>query len=300
MNVLIAEDDTTSRAILKAVLSKWGYSVTAVDNGLSVLEILEKPQPPRLLILDWNMPVMDGLEVCQRIRTLYPLAPFYIIMLTARAEKSHMVTGLDAGANDYIAKPYDNDEIRARINVGRRMIEVQEELERAKDAILHEATHDALTGVLNRRAILNRLDKICLSAGPGGDFPCIAMMDIDHFKKINDRYGHQTGDDVLIGFARIVQAHLGEQDLFGRYGGEEFLAIVRSPGPEPMRSLLEGVKEAVAGGPIETRSGDVPVTVSIGMAGPVPGKTVDELLAAADRALYKAKDMGRNRVIWEN
>lgn len=300
MNVLIAEDDTTSRAILKAVLSKWGYTVTAVDNGLSVLEILEKPQPPRLLILDWNMPVMDGLEVCQKIRALYPLAPFHIIMLTARAEKSHMVTGLDAGANDYIAKPYDNDEIRARINVGRRMIEVQEELERAKNAILHEATHDALTGVLNRRAILDRLATISLGAGTGGDFPCIAMMDIDHFKKINDRYGHQTGDDVLIGFARIVQAHLGAQDLFGRYGGEEFLAIIRSPGPEPMRSLIERVKDAVAGTPIETRSGDVPVTVSIGMAGPVPGKTVDDLLAAADRALYKAKDLGRNRVIWEN
>ncbi len=300
MNVLIAEDDVTSRAILKAVLSKWGYNVTAVDNGLSVLEILEKPSPPRLLILDWNMPVMDGLDVCRKIRALYPLAPFYIIMLTARTEKSHIVTGLDAGANDYIAKPYDNDEIKARINVGCRMIEVQEELERAKNAVLHEATHDALTGVLNRRAILDTLEKTCLRATADGDFPGVVMLDIDHFKKINDRFGHQTGDDVLVGFTRVVQAHLGEQDSFGRYGGEEFLAIVRASGPEPMETLLERVKDAVAGTPLSTRSGDVPVTVSIGLAGPFPGKTADDLLAAADRALYKAKDLGRNRVIREN
>ena len=151
MKILIAEDDFTSRTMLQAILSKWGYEPIVVDNGQKAWEILQSPDAPKLVILDWNMPEMDGLEVCQQARQLPHNSLLYIIMLTSKSEKSNIVKGLEAGANDYIAKPYNNDELRARVNVGQRMIEIQTDLENTKNALAYEAMHDPLTGIFNRR-----------------------------------------------------------------------------------------------------------------------------------------------------
>lgn len=296
MKVLIAEDDYTSRMMLHAVLTKWGYDTLAVDNGRSAMEALEAPEAPRLVILDWNMPEMDGLSVCKAIRKRYPQEPFYIIMLTARIDKQYLIMGLDAGANDYIIKPYDQDEVRARVHVGQRMVETQQKLEKARQALAWEARHDPLTCILNRRAILEELGKkLDVSMVPDGSL-VIAMFDLDHFKKINDGFGHQAGDDILCAFTTLVESSLAEGDLLGRYGGEEFLALVHGA---PLASALprfETIRRSIAEAALDTRIGPIPITVSIGLAAWTPGQSLDELLAAADQALYEAKGQGRNRI----
>ncbi|GAB6097982.1 diguanylate cyclase [Desulfatiferula olefinivorans] len=296
MNVLIAEDDSTSRMMLAAVLTKWGFQVTAVDNGIAALETLEKPDPPRLVILDWNMPGMTGLEVCKVIRTRYPLAPFYIIILTARVDKTHLIMGLDAGANDYIVKPYDKDEIRARVHVGKRMVTTQQELEAARQALAWEARHDPLTGILNRRAILSELEQHMDRTDHSDETLWAAMFDIDHFKQINDRYGHQAGDDVLRIFTVRIASGLEESHALGRYGGEEFLALIPGKDPDEVLKILDTIRRSIEEPPFDTRMGPIPVTVSIGLAARSADQAMDALLAKADEALYEAKRLGRNRI----
>jgi diguanylate cyclase (GGDEF)-like protein len=298
MNVLIAEDDHTSRMMLQAILTKWGFDVTAVDNGTAALDVLSHPDAPRLVILDWNMPGMTGLAVCKAIRERYPREPFYIIILTARMDKTHLVMGLDAGANDYIVKPYDKDEIRARVHVGKRMIDTQQELESARQALAWEARHDPLTGILNRRAILSELtDLMEKNSPPSGDL-WVALFDIDHFKQINDRFGHQAGDDVLCAFTTQVASGLGKTHALGRYGGEEFLVLIPGSDRDAAHQRLTTIRQTLAATPLDTRSGPIPVTVSIGLAAWSTGQTLDELLAGADEALYEAKRLGRNRICW--
>ena len=202
MKILIAEDDFTSRSMLTAILKKWGYDPVVTEDGMAAWDALQKPDAPRLVLLDWNMPGLDGLEVCRRLRTKETPNPPYVILLTGRGEKGDIVRGLEAGANDYIAKPYDNAELQARIRVGQRMLELQAKLLEARDALAHQATHDALTGIFNRRAILDRLAQEISRAERDGTPLSVGMFDIDHFKKINDTFGHQAGDDVLVAFAR--------------------------------------------------------------------------------------------------
>lgn len=296
MRIFIAEDDRTSRSILTAIMKKWGYDPVVAADGAEAWEILRRSDAPRLMLLDWNMPGMDGLELCRLIRGEESPNPPYVIMLTGKGEKSDIVQGLDAGANDYICKPYDNDELKARISVGKRMLELQAALLEARDTMEHQAMHDALTGIFNRRAVLEALEREISRARREGGRMSVGMLDIDHFKKINDTYGHQAGDDVLIGFARTVQRNLREYDIIGRYGGEEFLIISPGPHGEQMDVVFERVRTRVAETPIETAAGSISITVSIGTASGGGETPVDDLLRKADGALYRAKAEGRNRV----
>ena len=297
MRILLAEDDLTSRSILTAILKKWGYDPVVSEDGNSAWEELKKPDAPKLAILDWNMPGLDGLEVCRRLRKNETTDPGYVILLTGRGEKSDIVQGLEAGANDYIAKPFDNAELLARIRVGQRMLELQANLLETQAALAHQAAHDALTGILNRRAILEQLTRELARAQRQGGRLSVGMCDIDHFKKINDSLGHQAGDDVLVACARRLQAGLREYDYIGRYGGEEFLVIASGPNAPADDGIYERLRQQVAGVEIETRAGNVSLTVSIGMASGTGQSTVDRLIAAADAALYRAKADGRNRVV---
>jgi len=297
MRVLIAEDDLTSRTMLAVILSRWGFEPVAVGDGSAAWSLLQTPDAPRLLLLDWSMPGMDGVEVCRRVRETQSDDPPYVIMLTARGEKSDIVEGLEAGANDYVRKPFDSDELQARVRVGVRMLEQQAELRAARDALEHQAMHDALTGVLNGRAILDMLQRAVSWAKREEGRLSVGMCDIDHFKVVNDTYGHQVGDEVLIGFTKRAQSHLREYDLLGRCGGEEFLVITSTAKGQDDGSPFERLRAATAETPIETRAGGVSVTVSIGVAVSAGDATVDEVVAAADRALYEAKAQGRNRVV---
>jgi diguanylate cyclase (GGDEF)-like protein len=283
--------------MLAAILKKWGYDPVITQDGAAAWEELQKPDAPRLALLDWNMPGLEGLEVCRRLRSMETTDPSYVILLTGRTDKGDIVQGLEAGANDYIPKPYDNAELLARIRVGARMLELQASLLNTQAALAHQAAHDALTGIFNRRAILDQLGKELARAQRQGGRLSVGMCDIDHFKEVNDRLGHQAGDDVLVAFARILQANLREYDTVGRYGGEEFLVIASGPEALDDDGLYERLRRQVAAAEIQAGTGKVSLTASIGTAAAAAGATVDRLIAAADKALYQAKAEGRNRVV---
>ena len=298
MKIFLAEDDLVSRSILTAMLRKWGFDPVVAADGDAAWDLLQKPAAPRLLLLDWNMPGLDGLQVCRRVREIALRNPPYVILLTARDEKCDIVQGLEAGANDYVAKPYDKDELLARIRVGQRMLELQANLMEARDALEHQATFDALTEILNRRAVLERLSQeISRAKREQGNFS-VGMCDIDHFKTINDTYGHLAGDAALVSFARCIQAGLRDYDIFGRYGGEEFLVIAPGSMGHDRESLYERLRARVADNTIVTPAGPLTMTVSIGVVPGTGRSTVDGLIADADAALYRAKAEGRNRVAY--
>lgn len=299
MRILIAEDDFTSRRMLAALLRKSGHEILEALNGQEALAIMEQADAPKLAILDWMMPILDGIHVVQRIRARPSPQPPYLIMLTSKDTKADIIAGLDAGANDYLSKPFDAGELRARIEVGRRLLEMQLALFESQEALRHQATHDPLTGLLNRRAILEFFHRELSRALRHGDVLGIGMCDIDFFKRINDTYGHQTGDDVLCAIARILCEHVRNYDSVGRMGGEEFLLIVPAKPHTELDCIFSRLCQQIAANPLPTRSGNLPLTISIGVAFASPGRSVDEMLAAADVALYQAKQQGRNRVVRE-
>jgi diguanylate cyclase (GGDEF)-like protein len=297
---LIAEDDPIFRRILTSWFKKWDYSVTAVDNGLDAWKALQQPDAPQLAILDWMMPGMDGIELCRRIRSAGQNPYRYVLLLTAKDDKHDVVAGLEAGADDYLTKPFDVDELRARIRAGKRILDLQAALIQAHDALKFEAAHDPLTTVWNRGAIMGfligELERSRRSNGSLG----VIMADIDHFKKINDTYGHLVGDAVLKEASRRLNTTLRSYDSVGRYGGEEFLIIV--PGCDPLNLMVaaERLRHCIADRPMETSAGPVPVTLSLGAVAAQTNEResidAEALLRAADEALYAAKANGRNRV----
>lgn len=296
MDILIADDDLTSRAIISAVLRKGGHEVIEAVDGLDAWQKLQRPDAPRLAIIDWMMPEMEGPELLQHIRALPTEQPPYLIMLTSKGEKSDIVAGLDAGANDYLSKPFDTGELHARVAVGQRMIEMQTALIKSRQALAYQATHDPLTGMLNRRAILDQLSREISRADRTGDELAVGSCDIDHFKTINDTYGHQTGDEVLCGMTKIIRSILRSYDSLGRMGGEEFLVIAPMKSETDHGFFFERIRKKIAESGIRTRSGDLNITISIGATCTNGGMTVDRILEATDIALYRAKNEGRNRV----
>ena len=298
MRILIAEDDFVSRKVMIALLQKQGYEVLLTVNGAEAWAAMQQPDAPKLAILDWMMPEMDGIEACRCIRRLETDQPPYIIMLTSKDEKSNIITGLEAGANDYLTKPYDAGELRARIEVGRRMVEMQAALGESRAALAHQATHDPLTGMLNRRAILDQLHKELARVGRNCNALAVGICDIDHFKQVNDTYGHQAGDELLCGLAQVLSDNLRRYDSVGRMGGEEFLVITPMKARTDSISLFDRLCMWIAERKITTRRGVLSVTVSIGVAYANAGSAVDEILEAADTALYRAKDQGRNCVAY--
>jgi two-component system, cell cycle response regulator len=301
MRILIAEDDTTTRTILVALLGKAGYDVQETVNGAQAFSELKKSGAPRLAVLDWVMPEMDGLEVLRALRDLPTDQPPYLIMLTAKEDKADIVTALDAGADDFLSKPFDARELMARVKVGHRLVKMQDALHESRKALVYQADHDSLTGLYNRRAILARLEDELARAARENSLLFIGVLDIDHFKAINDTYGHQTGDEVLCELARLIKGLLRKYDAVGRVGGEEFLIIspmsARNSDDAYTPSIFERIRATIEGGGILTRSGSLPVTVSIGAVSDYGIGAVDDLLAAADTALYRAKAEGRNRIV---
>ena len=296
MRILIADDSLTCRLILSAALKENSYDVLETADGLDAWMELSKPDAPQIAILDWIMPKLDGLELIQKIRASRTDRPPYIIMLTGKSEKKDIIVGLNAGANDYLIKPFDTSELHARVEVGRRMIELQDALIKSKEKLAYQATHDPLTGLLNRRAILDRLGDEFSIASRRNHMLCVGICDIDHFKHINDTFGHQTGDDILCKLSKILEQVTGDCDHIGRIGGEEFLIISSTDSESDLCSRFERYRRQIADAGLMTRAGALSVSVSIGVASCSGKNTVDELLAAADAALYDAKKQGRNCV----
>ena len=299
MQILVADDESTLRLILSKALRKWGYDRVEAENGEEeAFSILNLENPPMIVILDWMMPRMDGIEVLRKIRAEDREIPFYIIMLTSKNEKADIIEGLNEGADDYLAKPFDLGELRARINSGKRIVELHKELVDSKKKLEYQLEHDVLTGLYSRRFIMEKLNReIARSQRTGSSF-AVAICDIDHFKKINDSYGHQAGDIVMREFGKILEGNIREYDSVGRIGGEEFLMITPLKNEEDEISLFERVRSKVENGRIAVESGEISMTVSIGVTFYETGKDADEIIFEADKALYIAKNSGRNRVVF--
>jgi diguanylate cyclase (GGDEF)-like protein len=295
VKILVAEDDLTSRTLLKTILVSWGFEVSAVADGEEAWKVLSGANPPRLAILDWMMPGFDGLEVCRRVRAADSQHPPYLVLLTARGSKEDIVAGLEAGADDHVGKPFDRDELRARLHVGQRFTELTEKLMQTQRTLEKQANTDVLTGAMNRRAILERLKQELARAKRQGTPLSVGLLDVDHFKHTNDTLGHAAGDQVLQWIAKKTTNAMRPYDGFGRFGGEEFLTIIPGVDSAKVRDILERVRLDIVSSPAEAGGRSVEVTVSIGGA-TSSGGSVDELIRAADDALYEAKAKGRNRV----
>jgi diguanylate cyclase (GGDEF)-like protein len=270
-------------------LSSSGYETQIVADGAEALRVLEQKESPKLVILDWMMPNMDGVEVCRAIKKRAAEPYVYIILLTAKGHQEEINEGLEAGADDYITKPFDLQELKARLRVGKRILELHEQL-------VSQATRDSLTSLLNRSAILEVLQKELIRSVREKTPVAAIMTDLDHFKQVNDTYGHLAGDAVLREAARRLSASLRAYDSVGRYGGEEFLVVAPSCGAAGGADVAERLRESISGAPIDTSGHAIVVTMSFGVAATCDIKQVNQLLRMADDALYAAKRAGRNRV----
>ena len=293
MKILIAEDDPISRRILEANLLKWGYEVMVASDGGEAWEIIQQPESPSLIISDWMMPRMDGLALCRKIRNMEKSEYIYFIILTAKGEKKDIIEGLEAGADDFLTKPFNREELKYRIRIGERIINLERR-------ILELANTDSLTCLLNRRAFMERMEQEMSRAQREKKPISLILVDIDHFKNVNDTYGHQVGDLALQRFSGELTASARPYDFLGRYGGEEF--VVCLPGADGLRaaSVAERMRRQIENMEImlPDNSGSIRITASFGTASisVESGRNVDLLIKSADDALYRAKEKGRNRV----
>jgi len=295
--ILVAEDDPVSRRLLEVFLVKWGFEVVLATTGVEALQLLERMDAPRLALLDWMMPGMEGVQVCRKLREFKDRPYVYVMLLTARTQKEDLLQGLESGADDYLTKPFDSQELRARLHVGQRILDLQDKLIAAGEELLFRATHDNLTGISNRGVIMDTMRRERSRQERGGSAFAIVMADIDHFKYVNDTYGHLAGDAVLQEVARCMTNLIRPYDAVGRYGGEEFLIVVPSSDAMGALGLAERIRKGIEATAIVAEGAQITITASFGVAVSTPGQLLDpqEMLRLADDALYRAKANGRNR-----
>jgi diguanylate cyclase (GGDEF)-like protein len=299
MKVLAAEDNPVFQSMLTNMLTKWGYQPIIARDGNEAWEALQQPDGPQLAILDWMMPGMNGVDVCRGIRAADREPYVYILLLTGRTDSQDLVEGMEAGADDYLTKPFQAHELRVRLRAGRRILDLQQQLLAAREALREQATHDGLTGLLNRSGILEMLDKELARASREGHPLSVLMVDLDRFKDVNDTYGHAAGDAVLRESARRMQESIRSYDSAGRYGGEEFLIVLPGCDGPSAAAQAERVREMFAATTFFAGQRPLAFTCSIGVSSRAhPCETdSDALLREADLALYRAKEHGRNRVL---
>jgi two-component system, cell cycle response regulator len=297
VKILLAEDSAIYRRLIETHLKEWGFDFVCAKDGKEAWKLLGKQDAPRLALLDWVLPEVDGVELCRRLRGRPEDGPYtYTILLTAKSRKQEMLEAMDAGADDFLAKPFDPPELKARLLVGKRIVELQQKLVLANDALQFAACHDFLTGVWNRAEILGFLQRELARARRDVTPVGIVIVDVDHFKKVNDQFGHAAGDCVLKEIAERLAASLREYDGVGRYGGEEFLLVI--PGCDLATTVRRAnqIRELISSKPIPTPAGATSVTLSMGATVAESSTNSEQLVHCADLALYQAKHNGRNRV----
>ncbi len=280
------------------MLTGWGHDVITATDGLQAWNILHNDNGPRLALLDWMMPGMEGAQVCRQVRDQIHDRYIYLMLLSVRSDHADVVKGMESGADDYIVKPFQIDELRARLRAGRRVLALQQQLVEAREALREQATRDGLTGLWNRTAIFDILQNELARAARSGEPLIVLMADLDGFKPVNDQFGHMAGDVVLRQAATRMRAAVRRYDSVGRYGGEEFLMVL--PGCElPMGvALAERIRDAIAAQSFHVGNEYIRLTCSLGAACATPPAVpaADDLVREADAALYRAKNYGRNRV----
>ena len=298
MKILIADDSLVSRHLLEATLRKWGYEVTVACDGEEALALLQKDDAPALAILDWMMPGMTGLEVCRQVRARAQEPYTYILLLTSKSQKEDLIEGMEAGADDYITKPFDQNELQVRLRAAIRLVDLQAELLSAREALREQATKDSLTHLWNRSSIFDILCRELARAQRERTSVGVVMVDLDHFKSINDNYGHFAGDAVLCEAAHRMQSAIRQYDSVGRYGGEEFLILLTGCDEEASWAQAERLRKQLTQVQMPLQDSSIGITASFGVTTALPGQswTPEELIHKADEALYLAKRRGRNRV----
>ncbi len=298
--VMVAEDDLVTRMMLSATLSGWGLEVIEAGDGDTAFEILTSDNPPRLALLDWIMPGRDGPQVCAELRAGSPEPYIYIILLTSMNKTEDVVAGLDAGADDYVVKPYNPNELRVRLKAGERIVRLQTELIEARERLRDQANRDPMTGLLNRRAMIKKFDDLRAVAVGQGQSLSALLVDIDHFKVINDTHGHDVGDLVIIEVGQRIEEAIGAQGVLSRHGGEEFLVVFPDSDQGKAGGYAEQLRQEIRSRPLVTPDGtSVSLTASMGLITAEISATddLDAFVKQADEALYLAKEQGRDRVI---
>jgi diguanylate cyclase (GGDEF)-like protein len=313
MRVLVVEDDRAMLLLLEAMLKSAGHEVTVARNGAEAMRLLDQVRP-QLVIADWAMPEMGGIELCRKLRETAERRNVYVTILTAQESVDKLVEAFEAGADDYLVKPLTQKIFFARLRAAQRVVQLQEELAFDREQLVRFSSElaasnerlqrmaltDALTELPNRRFARERLEQEWALSLRGERALSCMMVDIDHFKSINDEFGHQTGDDALKFVADTLRQSARTQDVVCRYGGEEFVVICPDTDIEAARQCAERLRQNVAALTLKTLAGDIHLTVSIGVAEKKEGvNSIEELLIRADERLYAAKEAGRDRVIFE-
>lgn len=299
MQVLLVDDSAVYRKLIGDHLRSWGFGVTLAETGAEAWRVLEQPKTPKLVLLDWVLPDVEGIELCRSIRAAGLSGQYiYIILLTSKEGRQNMLDALEAGADDYLMKPFDGAELKARLLTGKRILDLQEELVAARESMREAAMRDSLTGLLNHAEIFGMLERELERARRERKPLSVLLGDIDHFKKVNDSHGHLFGDEALREIARRLQSKLRPYDGVGRYGGEEFLLVLPACDLEGAMQRANELRETIANAPVVAGGVERSITMSMGIAVSecIGVKEVEPLVSRADAALYTAKNNGRNRV----
>jgi two-component system, cell cycle response regulator len=300
VKILLADDDPVSRRLMERMLQRGGYEVITAENGREAARELTTAGGPRLALIDWMMPELDGPGVCREVRSKIDGAYVYILLLTSKQSSEDIVKGLQAEADDYLTKPCHPAELKARLHTGRRILQLEDKLVEAREDMRFKATHDALTSLWDRGAILALLRSELSRSKREHSLVSVLLCDIDHFKQVNDVHGHQVGDEVLEEVSTRLLDAVRPYDAVGRYGGEEFLIVLNGCSAEDLAERAEQARKAISGRPFSTSDGSILVSMSIGAITIREWDKVDAIesfLKEADEALYRAKAAGRNRVI---
>lgn len=297
MRVLIADDNWDLTEALTLLLREWEFDPITVQDGNEALALLRGEDAPALALLDWIMPGINGIDICREVRKDTSRPYSYLILMTGRGDKEQMLNGLKAGADDYVIKPVDPNELQARLNTGKRILNLQEQLLTSQRLLRDQATRDSLTGLWNRAMILETLEHEMARSQRDPQPMAILMADVDHFKSINDTYGHLVGDQVLHQIGLRLHGAIRQYDTMGRYGGEEFLGVLPNCDAAGALSLAERLRSCVEAEPVGADGVVLRVTLSLGVATWDRTACAQELLRSADSAMYRAKAAGRNRVV---
>ena len=298
MKILIAEDDIISSKILQKNLLNWGYYVVPARSGAEAWQALQD-EDLRMALLDWMMPGMDGIEVCRKIRRRKKFKYTYIILLSAKDRKQDIITGLSSGADDYMTKPVNFLELRARLQTGRRIIELEDKLLLVQNQLKDLASRDSLTKIWNRNESTKFLGDELERGNREGIPTGVILLDIDHFKRINDFYGHDIGDQALLRVVSRIKKKVRKSDKVGRYGGDEIIVVLPRCGASEIARIAERLRLSVSAKGIKTELDTVPLTISLGCAATDATGILrpERFIKVADEALLKAKQQGRNRFV---